>query len=140
MEEEVEGWPQFAADVSVIGDKDPDEHRLVDLAAKLRPGFVIGAAEVGNEGEGGFEVPFDDVEFELKGAEPFLNDVEFASDAVLLGLQEVEGDRAGVVGFETFGAFCKGAALPRDELLSFDACVLAELSRARRSNISNRFY
>jgi hypothetical protein len=67
VEEEVEGWPQFAADVSVIGDKDPDEHRLVDLAAKLRPGFVIGAAEVGNEGEGGFEVPFDDVEFEPKG-------------------------------------------------------------------------
>lgn len=88
-------------------------------------GLCVGLVEVGDEAEGVLEVPFDDVELQLEGGEALLDVVEFVRDPLLFASEEVEGDGARVVGFEELGALVQGAALAGDELLAFEAGVLA---------------
>ncbi len=78
--------------------------------------------EVRDEGERGLQVAFDGVELQLHRAEAFLDVVDFAADALLLGAEEVERDH-----FEELGALVKRPALAGDELLALDAGALAKL-------------
>ena len=82
--------------------------------------------EVADEGVGLFEVLLDGVELQLGCCEPLFDGVEFAADAVLFGLEEVEWDGSGVVGFEELGALVQESALAADESLSVLDVVLAQ--------------
>lgn len=58
----------MACDGTVVGDEEPLEEGLVDLPAGALVGFDVGGVEVADEVECCFEMAFNDVELQFKGA------------------------------------------------------------------------
>lgn len=106
---DVQGFEWFAElgaiDVAFASDPDLGEERLVELAAGCGAGSDVGGVAVPGEfdrpGNGCFYV----VEVGGGHGEEVFGVVDLACDAVLFGLEEVEGDGVGVVGLEQLAAF-----------------------------------
>ncbi|MGF1653358.1 MAG: hypothetical protein ACFCUP_08595 [Actinomycetales bacterium] len=86
--------------VGLLDDLQSDEECLVQESSDLGTGVPVGPLAVGEEIECEREVALDGLGVGLCGAQLGLHGLQLAGDAVLFGLEQVEGDGAGVVGLE----------------------------------------
>jgi hypothetical protein len=107
MEEEAEDAGGLGFGCFVAVDEEALEDGLVDLAAYLVAGVAVGGVAVGEEGQPALERVLDLLEDDAGGGEALFGVGDRLGDAVLLLLEQVKGQRSGVVGFEEL------AALPR---------------------------
>jgi hypothetical protein len=97
-EDDVEGWGEFALDVSVVVDVEPFEEGLVEEASQGVGCGLVGGLGIGGELQGALEVAVDDDLVAFGGSESVVDERELVADAALFGLEEVEGNRVVVVG------------------------------------------
>ena len=104
------------------------EHRLVDPAADLWRGVVVGGGEGRREAECLLQVVLDIDPVDLRGCERSTSVGEFRGDALLLLLEEFERDGASEVGLEKFAALgfqpLDATSLALGELLSLLGPIL----------------
>ncbi len=87
-------------------------------------GFEVCGVPVYCEVEGLSQVRFGSVEFDFDGLEAVLGVFQLGADPVLFGLEQLEGDSIGVVGFEELASFvfeCAYAAFLNE--VFFFGCV-----------------
>ena len=78
---------------------------MVELAADGVGCLLVGGVAVSGEGDGALEVDLGGLVVGSDGGEPAFCGGDFCCDAGLLGAEEVEGDRVGVVRVEELLSF-----------------------------------